>query len=138
MKTKQLIVITAAALAAMVASAYAQGDKDRALPEETTWSWMTRTRFCSHCDGSHNPGAMAFVNWSNDLSRRYDNIEMEPDEVLRTPTPFREPKFGEPHYDSFSENQIRTHDNHHGFIVSRLFRRGIFTGYLHWKPPVLP
>jgi hypothetical protein len=69
---------------------------------------------------------------------RYVNVEIAPNEVLVSSHPFREPAPGQQFYDSRAEEQIRTHASDNGWIVSRLFRRGVFCGYILWRPPVAP
>jgi len=114
-----------------------EGDKWRALPNESTWQWLVRVRMCTTGDcqnGDH--GSMAFMNWGDDTPPVYDNVEMEPDEKLVSSYPFREPSPSEPFYDERAEESIQVHDNYNGWIVSRMFRRGVFVGYLVWRPPV--
>jgi hypothetical protein len=139
------LLLLLATLAIMAATATAQ-EVRRAVPveirkaipvtNETCWQWLKRTGNCTtgDCQGGH--GSMAYMNWGDDTAPIYDNVEIEPDEVLVSAHPFREPSPSEPFFDPRAEQQIRARANDHGWIVSRLFRRGAFVGYIVWRPPV--
>jgi hypothetical protein len=64
------------------------------------------------------------------------NIEIVPDEPLMSSHPFQEPAPGERRYDWRAEESIHMHASDDGWIWSRMYWRGLFVGYMLWRPPV--
>jgi hypothetical protein len=97
MKTTILLIAIALALGAQTAATAQEVrravpmapdysvDKWRSLPRETTWGWLSRTGMCTagDCEGGH--GGTAYMNWGDAIPPVYDNIEIEPEEVLLAP-----------------------------------------------------
>jgi hypothetical protein len=128
------------ALLAVVAGVQAQEIR-RAIPVdpwrsqhgETCWQWLTRTGLCTTggCDKSSSP--VAYLNWGDHEAAVFDNIELQPAEILLAPYPFIEPDETNPLYDGEAEIEIETRAKNLG--ISRIYRRGVFVGYILIQPP---
>ena len=133
------LAITAATATAQEVRRAVPVEIRKAIPvtNETCWQWLKRTGNCTTGGCGDGHGDIAYMNWGDDTAPiYYDNVEVEPDEVLVSAHPFREPSPSEPFFDPRAEQQIRARANDHGWIVSRLFRRGAFVGYIVWSLPV--
>jgi hypothetical protein len=110
-------------------------DKWRSLPHETTWQWLVRTGMCTTglCEGGH--GGMAYMNWGDAHAPVYDNVEIEPHEVLLAPYPFTEPAPSNPLYNAQAEREIKTRmrSGVHDTGTARVYRLGVFVGYLRME-----
>jgi hypothetical protein len=106
-------------------------DKWRSLHGETCWQWLNRVGYCTTggCEGGKS-NDLAYLNWSDESAPFLDNIEMEPNEVLLAPYPFIEPDITNQAYDYDAETEIRTRSESDDIMISRVYRRGIFVGYV--------
>jgi hypothetical protein len=80
------------------------------------------------------------LNWGSAEPPVYDNVEIEPDAALVASRPFTEPKPGDLFYDERAEQEIKTRMRNgvRDTATVRIYRRGVFIGYLrtHTSPVV--
>jgi hypothetical protein len=121
-----------------VIQCFAQDTTRFSLPGENTWQWLKRQHFCDV--GACSGAGLAFMNWGSAEPPVYDNVEIEPDKPLVASQPFKEPRPGDMFYDEIAEREIktRTRNGVRDTATVRVFRRGVFIGYLrtHSSPLV--